>query len=186
MSRHTRTLLWAWAAAVLVWGAAVLSLSTAGQSLDVFFLTFYGGIGFVAVALGVAAALLVAAKRRGTHLPRAFPLPFVLSLLVLAAVFAALVIDLPTRAAFSLSREPLQSTAVRVQAGATVAVPARIGVLTVSRIDRSGDAVRFVVGEVGMGDHVGYVYSPHGRPAAVGEDVYDPLGGPWWAWFESW
>jgi hypothetical protein len=43
--------------------------------------------------------------------------------------------------------------------------------------------VRMITTECGVIDSCGLVYSPAGKPAVVGEDVYDSLGGPWYHWY---
>ena len=54
------------------------------------------------------------------------------------------------------------------------------------RVDRYENGFRFLIWGSGFLDPVGFAYASEGEPPIVGEDRYEPLGGGWWHWTESW
>ncbi|QPP07481.1 hypothetical protein G4Z16_15040 [Streptomyces bathyalis] len=65
--------------------------------------------------------------------------------------------------------------------------PAWIGPYPVERAERlDGGGARFLIKYAGFLDGSGFVYNPGGPPPRIGEDFYEHLHGPWYAWDESW
>jgi len=90
-------------------------------------------------------------------------------------------------ARYMLSRPAMNDLAADVIAGKRSATSvSRVGLYRVDRVERIPDGMRFLVRGTGFLDSHGFAYSPRSRPAAIGEDFYKHLDGPWYVWRASW
>lgn len=176
---------WVSLAAAVLWGCAVLVTNTAGVSLPAYILYFYGGLFFGAITAVGGAILLARGLKRRERATRIFPAPFIAQVALLVIVFVGVSLGAGSDVRFAASRSAMEKVALGVRRGVVPRTPVTIGAYEVSRIDTAGPAVRFIIGEVGL-DSAGLVYSPGGKPLAVGEDYYEHIDGPWWGWRESW
>lgn len=164
----------------LLWAASVIyGASDGSPGTGELIIYIAGAIFFGLVTAALAAACLVTRR-----LPRAFAI----QTLVLLGVFAAVSGGLAFRARFAASRQSFEEVARAIVADENGRGPRWIGLFRVQAIDtarRADGVVRFVLGDCGV-DHCGVAYSPRAQPPRVGEDLYAPLGGPWWRWHKSW
>lgn len=185
LASDNRRSVWIAAALAAVWGIWVLIASSAGGSLFGYIAYFAGGLAFVLFSAITLVVLLIRGVRPRTTWWRVVPLPFSIPLLVLGFTFVAMRTDSVSQARFALSRPALEAAAAEVRSGAHPSPPGWIGLYRVRETDKVDGAVRFIVGDSGL-DDFGLVYSPSGRPPAIGEDTYEHIDGPWWSWVRSW
>jgi len=171
----------------VAWASYVLGLgSDAGLTVTVAIVHWWGGLAL----LGLSAVWLAlhwlatreAPERR--HLARIVLVPTVLAL-----CFWVVETGLAFRCRFLLSRAALsrfvqEARPLILSGGFSPHV--RVGLFTIREAEAlPHGVVRLITTECLFND-CGLVYSPEGRPPVVAEDVYFPLGGPWWHWGRSW
>lgn len=89
----------------------------------------------------------------------------------------------PVRAGLATARATMIEFAQRPDAPA----PERAGVYRIALAERlDGGGARFRIEGSGLLNGTGFAYSPYTAPPRIGEDRYEHLGGPWYAWTESW
>lgn len=164
----------------LLWGAVVVYAASDGAtSVAEYLVYFAGGCLFVGLT-GLLAVACLWARR----VPRAFAIQTI----VLIAVFFTVSLDLAFGARFLVSRQSLEEAVRQISAGTESKDRRWVGLFRVRQIDTAQGAegvVRFILGDCGL-DECGVVYSARGQPPRVDEDLYRPMGGPWWHWQRSW
>ena len=106
------------------------------------------------------------------------------TLLALAVVFC--LTGAPFYIRFILSKSSLDAYVTDLGAHTNSQTDKRVGLFLVREIDTRNETIRLITCDDGMADHARLVFSPHGKPERVGEDIYTHISGPWWHWQRSW
>jgi hypothetical protein len=169
-----------------VWAVVTLVKSSNGGGSILFyaFFVFYGGLFWLVswiylLALGVV-------RLRSTVWLKRFSFFVAAQLLVFGFGQWAAQSEVPFRARFFLSRAALERYCTALTSGHMDRSRRYVGLFEVMETEQRTNCVRLITGQVGMGDHIGVVYCPEGKPPRVGEDGYRRLTGPWWIWYQSW
>lgn len=112
--------------------------------------------------------------------------------LLLAGVLIANHLDLTLHARFAVARPAFEDViAARGEAGPGAPCPAWIGSYRISECSTTTrtSITRFYDRDGGFIDRVGFAYVPDGVLAALPKErpvSYQPLGGPWYTFVETW
>jgi hypothetical protein len=167
-------------------GITSLVVSSDGTNIVEFMFVLFGVLTITGFALLNGIAVLALRKRKQNA--RSFTLfaAFAVHTLVVVVMLADVVFNIGFRIRFNMSRAAFETAAHEVRSGKRIATPTSIGYYRVSDIDVTDRSVRFIIGEFGLADGFGVVYSPEGTPSVLGEDSYWAIGGPWWLWIRYW
>ena len=176
---------------ILITAAAILlALDTNSRmSWTGFFLT---ALVWLVLAGAWFLRLIAAVASGGWRLPPTEWVRWLVIPAALAVVFAITRTDAVFDARFSLSRGALDAMAADVMAGGAPG-DGWVGLYNITEIERTANGFRFVIDDSGLG-RVGFAYSPDGDPELSDDNfsplwtgaTFQPMGGPWWVWWEEW
>jgi hypothetical protein len=126
------------------------------------------------------------------RMPRAHWIRWFTAPLVMGLVFLVTRTDVLFDTRLALSRGAMDQMAAEVMAGGSLE-RGWVGLYSVGEVERLDNGLRFVIDDSGLYRH-GFAYAQSGEPAESSIDNgglwtsawYDPLGGGWWLWTESW